>query len=146
MEKYLRKYMLAECRRLQQLKNDLKSLEEMRPYVIGRNSKDMNGQPRAKYTFGDVTSKEALELLRLDERIAYLRKEIAVIEGTREKLTGLSRRIFDETILAYGHTEIKAQLLGIGNKKLCNIRGAILTRMLTDLGLYIDVEKLKNIY
>lgn len=104
------------------------------------------GQPKAKYTFGDVTSKEAMELAKLDDRIDFLRREISVIESTRENCSGINRRIFDETILSYGHTEIKAQLLGIGNKRLCNIRGAILTRMLTELGLYLDVEKLKDIY
>jgi len=42
MEKYLRKYMLAECRRLQTLKKDLKDLEDMRAFVFGRTTSKMD--------------------------------------------------------------------------------------------------------
>lgn len=147
MEKYLRKYILAEVRRIPELKKELIKLKEIQGYILNSTkSSGTTGQPKAKYSFGDVTSEKALEQVLINNRIKHIERELAVFEGTRKELSGIQKKIFEETIISFGVLEAKAQLLGMSEKTLAKERGKILTKMAVELDLYINIDNLAKKY
>lgn len=54
----------------------------------------------------------------------------------------LTRRIYKETIKGQSNLEYKAMEYGMATKTLYNYRGKLLEMIATDLGEYIDIDKL----
>ena len=149
MELQIRNYILYKARTFEQRKKELQKLkkiyEEMKQDIIDESPGVPDGQPRGKGGTSDPTASKVLRFEQLDRRIKTLEKEIDTFAKTEEKINimgSLTRRIYKETIKNQSNLEYKAMEYGMCPKTLYNYRGKLLEMIATDLGEYIDIDKL----
>lgn len=150
MELQIRNYILYKARTFEQRKKELRKLkeiyEEMKRDIIDESPEYMDGQPHGKGGTSDPVSSKVIKFEKLDKRISTLEHELNTFAKAEEKINimgSLTRRIYKETIKGQANLEYKAMEYGMGTRTLYNYRGQLLEMLATDLGEYLDIEKLK---
>ncbi len=149
MDLHIRNYILYKTRNLNEQKKVLQKLkkhyEEMKQDIIDETTGVMDGQPRGKGQISDPTQAKVIRFEQLDKRIKNIENELDVFKKFEEKVTimgSLTRRIYNDTIKGQSNLEYKAMEYGMATKTLYNYRGKLLEMLATDLGEYIDLEKI----
>ena len=149
MELQVRNYILYKLRTLEQQKKQLlklkECLEERKRDIIDESSSEITGLPRAKGGKSDPTQSKVIRFEQLDKRVKTLEQELDTIEKFEGKVLtmgSLTRRIYYETIRSQSNLEYKAMEYGMATKTLYNYRCKLLEMLATDLGQYIDTDKL----
>lgn len=138
MDRPVRKFVLWKCRNVPMLEKRLEQLKKRREEIIDESSAVMDGQPRAKYGFGDSVANKVIRLEQLDFSIKKLEYEIKIITGFRNSLSGYDKEVYEETIVKTSNIVAKAQLMGVGKNKLVDDRAILLRQVATLIGEYID--------
>lgn len=138
MDRPIRKFVLWKCRNIPALQERLELLKKRRDEIIDESSAVMDGQPKAKYTFGDNVANKVIRREQLDFSIKKLEYEIKIITEFRKSLTGYEKEIYEETIAKTSNIVAKADLMGIGKNKLVDDRATLLRQVATLIGEYID--------
>lgn len=130
-------------RKLEQYKSIRKA---MRQDIIDESSGEIDGQPRGKGKTGDVTQRKALRLIDLDNRIERMEKDLMAIDIIEKKINrmgDIAQDIYTETMKkTCTDLTAKAQLIGIGRRQLIEGRARLLEMFATEMGEYIDIDKM----
>lgn len=110
--------------------------------IIEESSSMVDGQPKAKYSFGDSVGNKVLRREQIDFAIRKIEYEIRTITEFQQSLTGYERRVYDETIAKDSNIMAKADLMHINEKTLRMDRGKLLRQVAERLGEYIDEDKI----
>lgn len=144
MDKRIRKYILYKAKTLDERKKELRRLKEKRAEMeraLGSISISLDGLPKGKGKVGTPTETEALRFVELDRRIARLEEEIQVFTTFEQRVTGLQREVYIETVKKNCiDLTAKAQQIGMGRRQLIQARGKILSYIAKELGEYFDNE------
>lgn len=141
MDKPIRKFILWKCRNLNSMRDRLEVLKERKQEIIDESSGGIDGQPKAKYSFGNVVESKVLKLEDIDYSIQKIEHELKTITEFQKSLTGYERQVYDETIAKESNIEAKADFLHVCRKVLIKDRGRLLRQVASRLGEYIDKDK-----
>lgn len=138
MDRPVRKFVLWKCRNVPKLEERLALMKERMQEIIDEGSSVMDGQPKAKYTFGDAVTNKVMRREQLDFSIKKLEYEIKTIKEFRASLLGYEKDVYEETIAKASDLTAKADLLFVGKNKLVEDRGKLLRQVASLIGEYID--------
>lgn len=141
MDRPIRKFILWKCRNIDLMRQNLARLRLRREEIIDESSSAMDGQPKAKYSFGDMVGNKVLRREQVDFAIKKIEYEIQTILEFQKSLEGYERQVYDETIAKDSNIMAKADLLCINEKTLRQDRGKLLRQIADRLGEYIDEEE-----
>jgi hypothetical protein len=138
LDKPIRKFVLWKCKNLKLLEKKLELLRQRKQEIIDESSSGLDGQPKAKYKFGDVVGDKVLRMEQVDYAIAKIEYELKTIREFQNSLVGYEREVYDETIAKDSICKVKADFLHVDEKKLRTDRGKLLRQVAERLGEYID--------
>ena len=149
MDLKIRNYVLYKVRTFEARRKELerlqKSYESMKRDIIDESGMVLDGQPKGQGQVSDPTQSKVIRIEHLDKRIKTLEKELDVFRKFDEKINAmgsLTRRIYWDTIKHQANLEYKAMEYGMTRKTLYNYRSKLLEMLATDLGEYLDIDKL----
>lgn len=123
------------------MRENLAKMREKKQEILDESSSGLDGQPKAKYSFGDVVSNKAIRREQIDYSISKIEYEIKTIEDYQSSLVGWERKVYDETIARDTNLTAKADLLGCAKNKLVDDRAKLLRDIAERLGEYVDMQK-----
>ena len=138
MERHIRKIVLYKARHIEDMRKELRMLEQARRDIIDESPAPQDGMPHGKGNTSSPTESKVLRLAKLDTRINKLNFEIKTILETREYLTDEQKEIFDNSIVKKVNTDYTIDTGRYSRKYFFNERGKILKAIAIRLGEYYE--------
>lgn len=138
MERHIRKIVLYKARHIDEMKKELRELEQMKQDIIDESPEPQDGMPHGKGNTSNPTESKVIRIAKLDTRINKLTFEIKTILETRDYLTDEQKEIYDNSIIKKVNTDYTIDTERYSRKYFFNERGKILKAIAIRLGEYYE--------